>query len=163
MKLQAQLVTSVADRFQSLREGIRLAEPVAHAVGEIAGEPAGVEPEEIAAGLGGHLSGMALPGLRGPRRLGPVVAVETLPKNGHSQRPRLLLGRVMKEHQAAEAVVRRRPVALPAHQQNPRAANRLAGMQQQVSPLHAAAEPGQAVRPTLERGRPLAGPADGRK
>ena len=127
-ELQPQAVAGVAHRLQPVGKLLRLAGPVAHAVGEIAGEPGGVEPEEVAAGLGGDLGGLALPGLGGPRGMA-VIAIVALPEDGHGQRTRLLLGRVVKEHQAAKAVVRRQPVALPGHEQDSRAANRLARVQ----------------------------------
>ena len=80
-EFQPQAVTLVAHRLQPAGKLLGLAKPVAHAVGKIAREPSGIEPKEVAAGLGGDAGGVDLPSLGGPGGMA-VVAVVPLQKTG---------------------------------------------------------------------------------
>ena len=129
-------------------------------LGKLPGNQAASSQRKSQPALAATWAAWQLPGLGGPRGMA-VVAIVALPEDGHGQRPRLLLGRVVEEHQAAETVVRRQPVALPGHEQDSRAADRLAGVQPQMGLLHAGAKPGRPGRVAFVGRGPLAGPADG--
>ena len=164
-ELHVQFFAEVAHRRHAARKPFEIGEPVAHPVGKRLGEPRRVVPVGVAARLVNQSDVLQLrrfgrPGRKGRHR---EVAVETLPGDGQTQRPSVgLLGDERKKHQPAEAVVGRDPVALPGHDQDPRAANALAGMQQKMRLLHAGRQPRRTGRRAVEQRRPLARPTDGR-
>src|ERR1019366_3019745 len=75
-ELQTQLLAGLAHGLQAVGKLLRLGEPVADAVREVALKPAGVEPQGVAAKLAVHFGGGDLPCLGGPvraRAAGPAV------------------------------------------------------------------------------------------
>ena len=77
-ELVAHLVTGVADRLQAVGKLLRVAKPVAHAVGESVQKPGGVEPMVIAADLMRGLGRGDLALLGAPVGPAPNVTIETL-------------------------------------------------------------------------------------